>query len=71
MNNSIHRLLDLAIAIQQIPAPTFHEAGRAGFVRARFAEEGLQDVEIDSAGNVYARLGSARQLPTTRPNPGR
>ncbi len=56
MNNSIPRLLDLAIAIQQVPAPTFHEAERGQFVRARFAEEGLQDVEIDSAGNVYARL---------------
>jgi acetylornithine deacetylase/succinyl-diaminopimelate desuccinylase-like protein len=59
LNNSIQPLLDLAIAIQQIPAPTFHEADRARFVRARFAEEGLQDVEIDTAGNVYARLGSA------------
>ena len=58
MKNSILRLLDLATAIQQIPAPTFHEAERAQFVRARFAEEGLQDVEIDSVGNIYARLGS-------------
>jgi acetylornithine deacetylase/succinyl-diaminopimelate desuccinylase-like protein len=63
MNNSIPRLLDLAIAIQQIPAPTFHEAERAEFVRTRFAEEGLQDVEIDSAGNVYARLGSPKPHP--------
>jgi acetylornithine deacetylase/succinyl-diaminopimelate desuccinylase-like protein len=56
MTNFTQPLLDLAIAIEQIPAPTFHEADRAAFVRARFAEEGLQDVEIDSAGNVYARL---------------
>ena len=56
MNNSILRLLDLAIAIQQIPAPTFYEAERARFVRTHFIEEGLQDVEIDSVGNVYARL---------------
>jgi acetylornithine deacetylase/succinyl-diaminopimelate desuccinylase-like protein len=60
MNNPIPRLLDLAIAIQQIPAPTFHETERARFVRSRFAEEGLQDVEIDSTGNVYARLGSTK-----------
>ena len=60
MNNFIPRLLDLAVAIQQIPAPTFHEADRAKFVRACFAEEGLQDVEIDSVGNVYARVGTAK-----------
>jgi acetylornithine deacetylase/succinyl-diaminopimelate desuccinylase-like protein len=65
MNNSIPRLLDLAIAIQQIPAPTFHEAERAMFVRARFVEEGLQDVGIDSVGNVYARVGTAKSLPFT------
>jgi tripeptide aminopeptidase len=59
MTNQTQRLLDLAIAIQQIPAPTFHEAERAAFVRARFAEEGLQDVEIDSTGNVYARFPSS------------
>ena len=64
MKNSILRLLDLAIAIQQIPAPTFHEAERAAFVRTRFAEEGLQDVEIDSVGNVYARLGSLLSRPS-------
>jgi len=58
--NNIPQLLDLAIAIQQIPSPTFHEAKRAEFVRARFMEEGLQDVEIDRVGNVYARLGTAQ-----------
>jgi acetylornithine deacetylase/succinyl-diaminopimelate desuccinylase-like protein len=69
MNNYILRMLDLAIAIQQIPAPTFHEAERAGFVRARFTEEGLQDVEIDSVGNVYARVGSRRQPADAKPQP--
>jgi len=59
MNPATSRLLDLAIAIQQIPAPTFHEAARAGFVRARFLEEGLTDVETDAAGNVYACLKPA------------
>jgi tripeptide aminopeptidase len=60
MNYCIPKLLDLAIAIQQIPAPTFHEAERAEFVRARFAQEELQDVEMDSAGNVYARFSTNR-----------
>jgi acetylornithine deacetylase/succinyl-diaminopimelate desuccinylase-like protein len=49
------RLLDLACAIQQIPAPTFHEQARAEFVRQQFAALNLQDVEIDRLGNVYAR----------------
>jgi acetylornithine deacetylase/succinyl-diaminopimelate desuccinylase-like protein len=61
MNDFIPRLIDLAIAIQQIPASTFQEAKRAEFVRARFAQEKLQDVEVDSVGNVYARYGSNRQ----------
>ena len=64
MNLFTPRLLDLAVAIQQIPAPTFHEAERAGFVRARFEEENLRCVEIDSVGNVYACLGSKSQPPT-------
>jgi tripeptide aminopeptidase len=56
MNDLSARLIDLAVAIQQIPAPTFHEGERAEFVRLRFSEEGLADVEMDSAGNVFARL---------------
>ena len=49
-------LIDLALQIQQIPAPTFDEARRAEFVRSRFLSEGLKDVQIDQAGNVLARL---------------
>jgi tripeptide aminopeptidase len=49
-------LIALAIQIQQIPAPTFHEAPRAQFLYQLFISEGLADVEIDAAGNVYARL---------------
>ncbi len=54
------RILDLAVAIQQIPAPTFHEQPRAEFVRGLFAKENLSDVEMDSVGNVYARLPANR-----------
>jgi acetylornithine deacetylase/succinyl-diaminopimelate desuccinylase-like protein len=49
-------LLELAIAIQQVAAPTFAEKERANFVQAKFIEEGLQDVSQDEAGNVYARM---------------
>jgi acetylornithine deacetylase/succinyl-diaminopimelate desuccinylase-like protein len=58
------KLLELAIEIQQIPAPTFSESLRADFVKAKFIEEGLADVSQDEAGNVYARLaGHGSGLP--------
>ncbi|MBC8505606.1 MAG: M20/M25/M40 family metallo-hydrolase [Anaerolineales bacterium] len=50
------RVIELAIQIQQIPAPTFQEEQRAAFMHDLFIEEGLLDAEIDSLGNVYARL---------------
>lgn len=49
------RILDDAIAIQQIPAPTFDEAVRAAFIRDRFGRYPLQDVAIDDVFNVYGR----------------
>ena len=62
---NIESLIDLALQIQQIPAPTFEEARRAEFIRARFQAEGLTDVQIDSVGNVLASLpgsGAGRPL---------
>ena len=50
------QLIELAIQIQQIPAPTFAEGPRAEFVRGLFQKENLKDVSMDSFGNVYARL---------------
>jgi acetylornithine deacetylase/succinyl-diaminopimelate desuccinylase-like protein len=54
----VKRMIDLAIAIQQIPAPTFHEQERAEFVRSRFVEEGIPagEVRLDEAGNAWARV---------------
>jgi tripeptide aminopeptidase len=58
------RVLQQAIAIQQIPAPTHAEAQRASYLYQRFVEEGLADVEIDPLGNVYGRLvGAGQALP--------
>jgi tripeptide aminopeptidase len=62
--NITDRLLKLAIQIQQIPAPTFDEEGRAVFIRDQFIEENLNDVTVDSLGNVFARLPGEG---TTRP----
>lgn len=59
----LERVVALAAEIQQIPAPTFHEAQRAAFVRERLAAEGLADVEQDAVGNVYARLPGSGHAP--------
>lgn len=57
------KILDLAVQIQQIPAPTFHEQQRAAFVYQRFQDEGLHP-EFDSVGNVFTCVsGSGMALP--------
>lgn len=59
----IERVLDLAVAIQQIPAPPFEEHQRAMFVLEKFRSAGLQDTEMDALGNVYGRLPGASARP--------
>lgn len=54
----ISQIVNLTIAIQQIAAPTFHEAERAAFIQAQFAALGLQDVTQDELHNVYGHLPS-------------
>lgn len=56
MDSLFQRVIDMAIAIQQIPAPTFAEERRARFLQRQFEEEKLCDVSMDELGNVYARL---------------
>ena len=57
---TLDRLLESAIAIQQVPAPTFAEAERASVVREAFSRTGLHDVSMDEIGNVYGRLPGSR-----------
>ena len=45
-----------AIVVQQIPAPTFAEAQRANTIEKRFKEVGLVDVAQDGLHNVYGRF---------------
>ncbi len=60
----INRILNLAIAIQQIPAPTFSERQRADFIYQNFQKELLSDIQIDELGNVYGCLpGAGAGLP--------
>lgn len=47
-------VIEEALAIQTIPAPTFDEVARADFVEARLAGLGLHDITRDEIGNVYA-----------------
>lgn len=49
-------LIDLAITLQQIPAPTFNEHQRAEAIRNLFMRGGLSDISMDKIGNVYARV---------------
>src|SRR5690242_20013619 len=55
MKNMAERVIERAIEIQQISAPTFDEKRRGEFVRSLFLEEGLTDVSMDEVGNVYGR----------------
>ena len=63
VSSLLNKVLDLAVEIQQIPAPTFKEGSRAAFLRERFLAEGLQDVALDEIGNVYARLPGLESSP--------
>lgn len=45
-----------ALSLQQIPAPTFHEQQRAQYLAQKFTALGLTDVEVDDLHNVYGRF---------------
>jgi tripeptide aminopeptidase len=48
------RVINLAVKIQQIPAPTFNERLRAEFIHQNFVDLGFKDTIFDDIGNVYA-----------------
>lgn len=52
----ISRVLDFALALQQIPAPPFGESQRAEFIYTAFQVNGNAHVEMDEVGNVLARI---------------
>lgn len=56
-------VIERAIAIQQIPAPTFEEGERAEYIAHEFNALGLKDVEIDELGNVFARRPGGLEAP--------
>ena len=61
MNNLVERVIELAVQLQQIPAPIFEEQERAKFVCSLFTKEGLSDTGIDETGNAYARWQGSSQ----------
>lgn len=52
----VRKVLDLAVKVQQIPAPTFEERERSAAIARWFRGEGLGKVEIDDLGNVFGCL---------------
>lgn len=59
----VDRVIDLACAVQQIPAPTFAESQRAAFIQEKLTAEGLQQVSRDALGNVYALIPGKSKAP--------
>ena len=55
----LEKLIDLCIAVQQIPAPTGAETERAAWIESRMRAISLADVERDRLGNVYGRVCGA------------
>lgn len=57
-------VVDTAISIQQIPAPTFQEEARANYVAQQYTTLGLTQISLDNQHNVYGLMpGANRQLP--------
>jgi tripeptide aminopeptidase len=54
-------VIEQAIAVQQISAPTFHEKIRAEYVVQQFTTIGLEKVETDDFANVYGLLPGKSQ----------
>ncbi len=57
------RLIDLCVAVQQVPAPTGAESERAVWVEERMRVIGLADVERDELNNVYGRVPGLQARP--------
>ena len=55
----VQQVIRTAVAVQQIPAPTFEERQRAEYVLDRFVAAGLRDVGIDSLHNAIGRWPGA------------
>jgi tripeptide aminopeptidase len=59
----IERLIERAITIQSIPAPTFSEGARAAWLYKEFDKLDLGQPERDPTGNIYLCLPGGEELP--------
>jgi len=63
MTLNLERLLENAVWLQSIPAPTFHEGKRAAAIEKLFRDIPCLDVSQDQTGNVLARIAGAPGQP--------
>jgi acetylornithine deacetylase/succinyl-diaminopimelate desuccinylase-like protein len=59
----LEKLIERALAIQSIPAPTFSEGARAAWVRREFDNIRSDIAEQDPIGNVYFRIPGGNAPP--------
>ncbi len=64
LEEAVEQVLQEAIRICEIPAPTFAEAERGKYVAQRMQMLGLQEVTTDTVGNVRGILPGSPALPT-------
>ncbi len=62
-DTEFQQLIEWAIEIQQIPAPTFSESNRAAWLAQCLRDLGIPEVRQDEAGNVLARLPGGTEAP--------
>lgn len=63
MDTLIDFILGQIEKIQEIPAPTFNEKSRGNYILSIYKEYELQNVEMDSLGNVYGFLPGGPEKP--------
>lgn len=63
LKSEVDETISDAVAIQQIPAPTFAEQERARHIERHFTESGLSPVEQDAIYNVFGCLPGSSPAP--------
>ena len=65
LTDMFNQVLDETMHLCRLPAPTFEEAERAGYVAERMRAIGLTDVKLDRIHNVAGNLSADGTGPTT------